>query len=194
MKSIAQHLSRCFLAGFLALLPIGGTLLLVIYLETSISGTWLARQPFYFPGCGLLLVLAIIYGVGLGVSTFVGKWLWSWFDRLLSRLPLLGWMYDTLKQILGCGKGRDALFQQVVLVPSSLGHGFEIGLVTGESHDAEGELRYTIFLPHAPTPTTGRMVLLPADQVTPLDLTPHAALRTLVSLGKVQLASQIGDG
>jgi uncharacterized membrane protein len=187
MKAVARHFTQCFLAGFLALLPIGGTLLLVIYLETSISGTWLARQPFYFPGCGLLLVVAVIYGVGLAVSTFVGRWLWSRLDQLLGQLPLLGWTYETLKQILGYGSGPDALFQQVVLVPAGAGSGVEIGLVTSESVSEDGERRYLIFLPHAPTPTTGRLVLRAADQVTRLEMTPHAALRTLVSLGKVPL-------
>jgi uncharacterized membrane protein len=186
-KALTQHLTRCFVAGILALMPVGGTLLLVVYLESSIAGSWLARQPFYFPGCGLLLVLAVTYGVGLAVSTFVGRWIWSRADGLMSRLPLLGWTYETLKQILGYGSGGDALFQQVVLVPTAAGEGLEIGLVTGVSLDSWGKRNYTIFLPHAPTPTTGRMVMLPAAQVTPLDITPHAALRTLVSLGKIQL-------
>ncbi|MSR58002.1 MAG: hypothetical protein EXS05_10040, partial [Planctomycetaceae bacterium] len=53
---LGQHLgvTRCLLAGLVALLPIGGFVLTVVYLERSIAESWLARQPFYFPGLGLI--------------------------------------------------------------------------------------------------------------------------------------------
>src|SRR5258708_2462033 len=117
MNALASHVSRCALAGIVALLPIGGFVLSVVSMEAPIAGSWLAGQPFYFPGLGLLAVAAIIYVIGLVVSTFVGQWLWARVDSTFNRLPFLGRLYLSFKQILGYGDGKDGLFQEVVLVP-----------------------------------------------------------------------------
>ena len=41
MQAIRSHLSRCIVAGIVALLPIGGTVLSVLYLESMIADSWL---------------------------------------------------------------------------------------------------------------------------------------------------------
>jgi uncharacterized membrane protein len=90
MQYISRHLTRCFLAGIVALLPIGAFVLTVAYLEAMIAGSWLARQPYYFPGLGLLATAGVIYLIGLTVSTFLGRWLWKRVDVLFDSLPALG--------------------------------------------------------------------------------------------------------
>src|SRR5258708_39183822 len=116
---IARHVTGCFLAGVVALLPIGGFVLTVAYLEATIAGSWLAGQPYYFPGLGLLATAAVIYLIGLTVSTFLGRWLWGRIDVLFDSLPALGRLYQTLKQIIGYGAGEDAIFQRAVLIRGS---------------------------------------------------------------------------
>ena len=187
MKLITGHISRCFIAGIVALLPIGGLVLTVVYMESAISGSWLAKQPFYFPGFGLLAVAANIYLIGLAVSTFVGRWLWSRVDLLLSKLPALGRLYQTLKEILGYGEGEDAIFQQVVWIPSRDLHGEEIGLVTNQTTDENGEKKLTVFVPGAPNPTTGRLLIVDAKLARPVPLPVNDALKALVSVGKTPI-------
>jgi uncharacterized membrane protein len=187
MTTLSSHLTRCFLAGIVALLPIGGTILLIAYLESSVAGSWLARQPYYFPGAGLLLAAVAIYGVGLIATTVLGRWAWSMVDRLLDRLPVLGRLYQTLKQILGVSEGKDAIFQQVVLVPSRDTNAMEIGLVTHETVDASDKKQRVVFVPSAPTPTTGRLLIVDETLLVPLNIPASEALKALVSLGKVSL-------
>lgn len=187
MSTISGHLTRCFLAGIVALLPIGGTILTVAYLESSVAGSWLARQPFYFPGAGILLAAAIIYVVGLIATTVLGRWAWTRVDQLLDRLPVLGRLYQTLKQILGVAEGKDAIFQQVVLVPSRDTGAMEIGLVTHETVDAAGKKQRVVFVPSAPTPTSGRLLIVDEALLVPLNIPAGEALKALVSLGKVAL-------
>src|SRR5579872_2369151 len=167
---IAKHISRCFLAGIVALLPIGGMVFTVVYLEVTIAGSWLARQPFYFPGLGLLTTAAAIYLIGLTVSTFLGRWLWGRVDSLFDNLPALGRLYQTLKQIIGYGEGKDAIFQRVVLIRSSSPDGSELGLVTNETADAAGTQKLIVFIPGAPNPTAGRLVVIDADRTVPLSV------------------------
>ena len=95
MKSITKHVSRCLVAGIVALLPIAGVVLTVVYLEATISGSWLKEEDWYFPGLGILAVVVLIYIIGLIVSSFLGRWLWTRVDRLLERVPALGQLPDT---------------------------------------------------------------------------------------------------
>ncbi len=188
MRPITRHLSQCFLAGALTLLPAVGLVLTVASLESSIAGSWLARQPFYFPGLGLVLTAATVYLVGLAVSTLLGRWLWARLDTILDRLPLLGQLYQTAKQVLGSGHGKEAMFQRAVLVASGEGGGEEVGLVTGEIPDAGGGRKLTVFIPGSPNPTNGRLLILDARATRPLNLPVNEALKAIVSLGKMPLS------
>lgn len=190
---IGRHLSKCFLAGVVALLPIGGTVLTVAYLESEISGSWLAKQPFYFPGLGLLAAVVIIYGIGLTVSTFIGRWLWRRFDIVLDRLPALGRFYQTLKQIVGYGEGKDAIFQRVVLVPNGEFEGAELGLVTSETIDGAGGVQLVVFVPGSPNPTSGRLVVIDPKFVRTLNVSVGDAMKSLISVGKTPLAPSVSS-
>ena len=185
MSSIRQHFSRCLIAGIVALLPVGGLLFTVVYLEMQIAEIWPKDRVYYIFGSGLLVVAAVVYLIGLLVSSIFGRWLWNLFDRLLDRLPLLGRLYQTLKQILGYGEGPEAVFRRVVLIPSRDLDGDEIGLVTSETTAHDGAAQLTVFVPSAPTPTTGRLVLVGADKVRPVEMSVSDALKTLVSVGTI---------
>ncbi len=188
MHILSKHISRCFLAGIVALLPIGGFVFTVVYLELTIAGSWLARQPYYFPGLGLLATAAAIYLIGLTVSTFLGRWLWTRVDLVFDSLPALGRLYQTLKQIIGYGEGKDAIFHRVILIRGSEPDGSELGLVTNETTDASGTRKLVVFVPGAPNPTTGRLIVIDESRTTALAVTVNDALKTLLSVGKTSLS------
>jgi uncharacterized membrane protein len=187
MTFLTQHIARCLIAGIVALLPIGGFIMTVVYLESAISSSWMAKQAWYLPGLGLVTSTAGIYLIGLTVSTFIGRWVWSLVDRLLNNLPMLGRLYQTLKQIVGYGEGKDAIFQQVVLVPNGKNEGHELGLVTNELTSGSGTRQLVIFIPDAPNPTTGRLVVIDAASVRPTTMPVSDAMKVLLSVGKTQL-------
>ena len=127
MMSVRKHVVRCLLAGMVAILPIGGLIITVGYVESQIAASGLMKLPFYFPGLALLVSVVLVYLVGLCASTLLGKWLWSRLDCLLDRMPILGGLYQTFKQLLGYGKGEHAIFQEVVLVPGLNDQAEELG-------------------------------------------------------------------
>jgi len=182
MRLFQQHLARCFIAGIVALLPIAGIVLGIVYFEVQLSGSWLKDQGFYFFGMGLLFTLISIYLVGFVVSTFIGQLAWRVVDRLLNRLPILGNLYQTLKQLLGYGEGPNAFFQRVVFVHNRELDADQIGLVTREANEAtQGHL--AVFVPFAPTPTSGRLIFVEASKVRPAGMTVNEAMKWLVSIG-----------
>ena len=183
MEWFYKHFTRCLIAGFVALLPIAGLVLTIVTLESSIAGPWRASLPFYFPGMGIILAALIVYFIGLTVTTFLGRWLWRKFDVIIDSVPLMGPLYQTLKQILGYGTGKDAIFKQVVLISNGEGEGEEIGLVTNQVIDAEGKPMLMVFVPGAPTPASGRMVIIAPQHVRTVDMRVNDALKTLVAVG-----------
>jgi len=185
--SVRKHIMRCMLAGTVAILPIAGLIITVGYVESQIATSGLDKLPFYFPGFALLVSLVLVYLVGLGVSTLVGKWLWARLDRLLDRMPLLGNLHQTLKQILGHGKGEHAMSQEVVLVSGPDDQAEELGLVTNTVAGEDGKTRLVVFVPAAPTPTTGRLVIIEPQAVKRLNMPVSEALKVLVAMGRAEL-------
>jgi uncharacterized membrane protein len=183
--SKAQHVTRCLVAGIVALLPLGGVVFAIVGLEGVLTGSWRDKVSWYFPGLGLLLALVVVYLIGLFVTTFVGRWLWRRIDRLLERTPLLGTLYQSLKEVLGYDSTRERFFRGVVAVPAD--EGYEIGFVTGEGAGPNGAPHTLVFVPSVPNPTNGRLLLIDPARLVVLDVRTHDALRALVSMGKTPL-------
>ncbi len=187
MKSLRKHLIKCLIAGVAALLPIGGTLFLVLYLENQLSASWLKDQPYYRFGMGIVLGFLVIYLVGLAISTFVGRWLWTRTELMLVHVPLLGPLYQTLKQMLGYGEGPDAMFKHVVLVPCEDLAGEQLGFVTSEIAVDTGPPSLAVFIPAAPNPSNGKLIYVRSDEVKPLDVPVNQAMKALISVGALPL-------
>ena len=188
MSSFVRHVSRTLVAGVVALLPIGGTVLLIVFFEGQIAASWKSVEPlapYYFPGLGLVAAVLAVYIVGLVVSTWLGRWLWRLVDKMLDRLPMLGGLYRSLKQILGYGEGKGALFERVVYVKSREHDAEEIALVTRETNDADGNPRLVLFVPGSPNPATGRLLLAAPQLTRDAGIPVHEALKRLVAIGKL---------
>ncbi|MEE2641322.1 MAG: DUF502 domain-containing protein [Planctomycetota bacterium] len=183
MRFLQDHIWRCFVAGIVALLPVTGILFSVIYFERMVAASWLEKQGYYFFGLGILIAAAATYLIGLFFSNVIGMWIWNTFDRLLDRLPILGNLYQTLKQILGYGEGEDALFERVVFVASQDFEGEEIGLVTNDEINFQQGDTLAVFIPFSPSPMNGRLIFVARDRVRECDLSVNQALKTLVSIG-----------
>ena len=178
-----NHFTKCFLAGLVAVLPIGGLIILVVQLEKGLRAP-LQNQPFYFPGLGIVASLLAIYLLGVTVTTFIGRWLWSLIDRLLSALPGLALLYNTLKQILGYGGGKDAMFRSVVMVKDNATGALELGLVTEDVKVENQPLRWAVFMPGSPNPALGKMILIEPEKCIETQIPVDVALKALLSTGK----------
>ena len=90
--------------------------------------------------------------------------------------------------MLGYGVGEDALFQRVVFVPGRDDQAEELGLVTRELAPAAagGARRLVVFVPSAPTPTSGRVVVVEEPRTRPAGMSVHHALKFLVAVGKLE--------
>ena len=139
---------------------------------------------------GLTVPLLGILLIGLMARNIVGRWLLEFGEGTLSRIPLAGSVYKTLKQLLETVlRDNSTRFRRVVLVEYPREGLFSVGFVTGEvgpslRSDLEQPL-LSVFIPTAPNPTTGWYTLVPEMSVRELNISVEEAFRTIISAGIV---------
>src|SRR4030043_424292 len=115
------------------------------------------------------------------------------FRGLLAVLPL-GLSYLVIRFVYTLGKQlADALslpekgaFKRVVMVEHFRPGVWSVGFVTATLKDRDtGEDRDRVFIPTAPNPTSGFVVMLKSSQVREVDWSVHEAMNSIISGGMV---------
>lgn len=145
------------------------------------------------PGAGLVGGVVVILLVGLLVNTGLGQAVVHALESVLFRTPLLRTIYGGTKQvaevILG---GRRAPFQRVVLVEWPRRGAYALGFVTGEEATPAGEV-LRVFVVSSPNPTTGFLLLVPAEDTLALPISVDDALTLVVSGGLAGSAQVVAE-
>lgn len=151
------------------------------------------RRDFY---TGLLnlsaLVVTLVFIVLVGMTTknVLGKRLLMLWDEVISRVPLLSKIYETVKQITETlWTSKKTVFSKVVLIEYPRPGAFAIGFITSESKGEVQERTHAdvvnVFIPTTPNPTSGWLAILPRNQVTVLDMTVADGFKMVISGGSV---------
>jgi uncharacterized membrane protein len=78
-------------------------------------------------------------------------------------------------------------FRKVILVEYPRKGLWTIAFITGgplwEAREKTGRELATVFVPTTPNPTSGFIILVPREDVIPLDMTVEHAMRMIISLG-----------
>jgi uncharacterized membrane protein len=178
MGRIAKHVKNKFVAGLIAAIPLAITLFLVFYVDSMVQRV--VRLPY--PFLGTLLSLAVIYFLGVFVTSLVGRYFLRLLNRVLERIPGLRDLYRTWKQLLVAPDINSGMFSKVVLLPDESGQHFLLGFSTGRPI-AEGGDRLCVFVPNSPNPITGRLYFTSMKRCHFLPVSSKDALKTVVSSG-----------
>ncbi len=190
--SVGRVLRRYLFTGLIVLLPVVITAFVLWQLFFALDDilgrfveTYWARS---IPGVGLVALIALVMGIGAIASNIIGRRLIGAGERLLARVPLISWIYRTMKQLFSTILGeRSRSFRKVVLVSYPRKGTYSVAFLTSESPTSlEGALGgnfVTVFLPTTPNPTSGLLLVVPADEVVPLDMTVDEGLRLVISAG-----------
>jgi uncharacterized membrane protein len=191
MKSIFKHLKTNIFRGLLAIIPIGLCYLVIrfFYLTvdariTKIIDRWLG---FRIPGLGILLVLISLYLLGLAASNWAGRKAFGFVDLVTTRIPLIKTVYTLGKQLADAlSLPEKGAFKRVVMVEHFRPGVWSVGFVTAALKDREsGDEMVRVFIPTAPNPTSGFVVMLRASQVREVDWSVPEAMNSIISGGMV---------
>jgi uncharacterized membrane protein len=194
-----QLIKRYFITGLLIWVPLvitGWVLSLIVStLDQSLRLLPEAIHPqhifgFPIPGVGALLTLAMILFTGLLAANFIGQKLVVWWDKLLSRIPVVNTVYKSVKQVsdtLFAPNGN--AFRKALLVQYPRQGSWTIAFMTGQPggdlvNHLEGEY-VSVYVPTTPNPTSGFFLMMPARDVVELDMSVDEALKYIISMGVV---------
>src|SRR5262245_65947474 len=84
MGRLKAHLQSKLLAGGLAAIPVGVTLFIFWYVDSTFRRIF---PEIHYPFLGIPIALVAIYLLGVFGTSLIGRWLLSVLDRVLARLP-----------------------------------------------------------------------------------------------------------
>lgn len=126
MNRIGRAFVNYLIKGLLIVLPIALSVLIVIWGVTTVD-SWLNVNNILgvdphtgasrnIPGLGLVLVISIILAAGIFVTYFVTEPMYNWFQRIMNRLPILKFIYSSIKDLTEAFVGDEKKFNTPVIV------------------------------------------------------------------------------
>ncbi|MBL7052316.1 MAG: DUF502 domain-containing protein [Candidatus Marinimicrobia bacterium] len=192
-KTIWQRLRNKLLTGIITLVPLYITFVLVKFsieiapdLPILNEIEFLEEHPFLYELLGFLIAIGITLVLGFVVSNVLGNRLFKLFERIMKKLPLVGTIYNSSRQILQTlalsGKGN---FKEVVYVEYPKKEAWTLAFVTAYSKNKLGEQYIHLFVPTTPNPTSGVMIFVKKTLVLETEMTVEEGLKTLISGGMI---------
>tara|TARA_Y100001968_G_C19304336_1_gene690797 strand:- start:102 stop:695 length:594 start_codon:yes stop_codon:yes gene_type:complete len=182
-----------FLTGLFSIIPIAITFTIIRWLFQFFSKPGKKIIDTIIPSAesivieniiGFVLTFLFIYFMGLIISNVLGRRLYSFFEKLLSKIPLVSYIYNTIKQITDTlSVSQKQAFKKVVYIEYPKDDIWTIALVTGESKSKNGDDYYQVFVPTTPNPTSGFMLYLRKNDIRETNMSVDEGLKIIISGG-----------
>lgn len=196
---VKNPVRRYFITGLLIWVPVVITLWVLNLLVSTMDQTLLLLPQgaqterwlgFHLPGVGALLTLVVVFLTGLLAANIIGQRLVSFWERALTRIPVVNSIYTGVKQVsdtLLSPSGQ--AFRKTLLVQWPREGMWTIAFLTGKpGGDVMNHLPgdyVSVYVPTTPNPTGGYFVMLPRSATIELDMTVDEALKYIISMGVV---------
>lgn len=194
-----KRLRRYIVAGILVWLPLGLTILLLRFAIRLMDRSLLlvpeqyrpeAVLGFAIPGLGAVLTILLLLLTGVLAANFVGRAFMGGWESLMDRIPVVRSVYSAAKNFAEIVFSDSShAFKRVLLVEyprkGIYSLAFQTSSQLGEVQGRTGEEVVGCFVPTTPNPTSGFIIILPAKDVTVLDMEVDEALKMIISLGVV---------
>jgi uncharacterized membrane protein len=201
MRNLASTLIRLFLTGLAALMPLVVTVFVVTWIvglaagyigPSSSFGKFLAMvsgagRPYagYLGGYVVVVLCIIILGFLVTKATVLK--IQAGINGVLARIPLIGKIYTTVGQVMEIfgNKDKPGLERFGGAVRINMGPVCALGLLVSAERfkTGDGTDHFLVFLPNAPLPATGFIMLVPVASVERLDMPVEDFAKLMMSLG-----------
>jgi len=192
MNRIGRALLNYFIKGLLVVLPIALSVFVVIWAVTTVD-SWLninnipglapgMGQSRNIPGLGLFMVLALIMAAGIFVTYFVTEPMYNWFQRMMNKLPILKFIYSSIKDLTEAFVGDEKKFNHPVLVEVE-GELKRIGFLTQSDLTAIGMPgESVVYFPFSYS-FAGQVYIVKNEKIKDLNMSAADAMKLVVSGG-----------
>ncbi|WP_253474204.1 DUF502 domain-containing protein [Natronocella acetinitrilica] len=196
-----RYFSKIFLKGLAAVLPVTITLYLIFWLADlaesffgALIGTVL---PIYFPGLGILLAIATVFGIGFLLQAYLVQRIFQWGERVLQSIPLVKTIYSSVQDLMDfVSRSSAGNANQVVMVQVNVGDTKArlLGFVTREDFENlpegmanQGDI--AVYMPMS-YQIGGYTLILPRESVQAIDMPMDEAMRFAVTAGMSTTAAK----
>lgn len=192
-------LRRYLIAGLLIWVPLGVTLLVLMWLVDVMDSTLLLLPLQYqpetllgmrVPGLGIVLTLVVLLVTGVVAANLFGRQLVAGWESLLQRIPLVRTIYMGVKQLMEMlfSPGGQS-FRKVLLIEYPRAGlwtlAFQTGVTVGEAQCKTSRDVVNVYVPTTPNPTSGFFIMVPQCDVVELDMSVDDGLKMLISMGAI---------
>ena len=192
-------MKKYFITGLLVLVPLLITVWVISTLIQTMDQTLLLLPEHWrpkkllgydLPGFGVLLTIVIIFVTGLVATNIFGQQLIEWWEKLLTRVPVVKSIYSSVKQVsdtLFSSSGN--AFRKALPVQYPRQGSWTIAFLTGVpggdvSNHLQGDY-VSVYVPTTPNPTSGFFLMMPKADVIELNMSVDQALKYIISMGVV---------
>jgi len=203
IKKFFGSLKTLFLSGLFTIIPIAATVFFIHFaykLVTRILGPLQRLEPAFLqkiPGSEFVLVMLLIIMLGVIVKIFIARSLIHYFERIVTKIPLVRIVYSSAKIVVDFFKINDSSSsnKKVVLITYPKKGQYHIAFLLEPAADSyekvitpkykhyPEEKYYKVFMPNSPNPTSGYFFIMSEDDIIHTDITFEEAIKTLVSCG-----------
>ncbi|MFC6787345.1 DUF502 domain-containing protein [Halobaculum halobium] len=197
MDAIAR-LRSSFVAGLFVVLPLAVTLFVLDWavdrltgtLAPVVSGSGLSALVGNEALATVLAVVLIALGItfiGFVVSHEAGRRLFGGFERGVRLFPIVRAVYFGVRQVSESLATPGDGFDRVVVAEFPRDGTWAVGFVTNPAprsvRRATDEELMTVFFPHSPNPTAGKLAMMHPEDYAEIDMSVTRGLRLLVTTG-----------
>ena len=195
---LRENLQRYFLAGLLVFLPVVITLWFLGWVIGLMDGLLdvLPRRlhpnaylPFAIPGLGALVTILLILFLGILTRNVATRRFLAAWEKVFARIPVFRGIYTAVQKLVQTFLGQSQTHKQVVLIEyprkGLYTVGFAMGRAWRELEDQRNAQLVNVFVPTTPNPTSGFYLLVPMEEVSPVNLTMEEALKLITSGGLI---------
>jgi uncharacterized membrane protein len=216
-KRLLLRLKNYFATGFVAILPLLLTLLVLNWIAGAVNGYVGPQTTFgkllqsigyklsptscltlaYIIGVLLFVVMILILGVLL--ESGARKAMQGIAQRTIYQLPLVRAIYRTTDKFINLMPSDDAdNLKRMQVVYCRFGHGSNSAgtlalLPSAEAFPIAGRHHVIVLIPTAPIPIGGAMLFVPADSVFATDMTIDAFAGSYMSMGVSTAQFNVGQ-
>ncbi len=182
-----RRISRRFVNGLLVLVPVVITAFVIEWTLRFTEGVLGQYLPFYFPGMGIITLMAVIYLVGWGSTNWALAKLISLGETMIGTIPFVKFIYTSVKRLSEAVLDSSSNFTHVVHVPYMGGRalGFVMADLPPRFQEAMGGGYLCVFIPWSLNMTSGTTLLVREEDAVTINISKEEALQYMLTAGAV---------
>ncbi|MBR4153580.1 MAG: DUF502 domain-containing protein [Selenomonadaceae bacterium] len=186
-QSFKEKISSSFLKGLLVIVPPAITILVVMWLFDLTEQIISTVFPAHIPGTGLVIVVLSIWVIGILSGNYLSEKIIELFDALIDKIPVVKFIYGSVKQVTKALFESDSAFKNVVLVPYGNSYilGFLILTIPEPVREKLGDDYVCIYVPWSMNMTAGMNLFVKSSDVIYLNMAPPDAFQFILTAGTI---------